>query len=123
MMTRQRRWPDVYRQSDRRYLRHRRSDSQKRKPKERSQMKGKSQMKRSIQLILSLALTCCAPLAMAQLSQVTSKPPVIVGAVGNYNVNPAQLTITGSGFGIVMPTVGLDGIPLTILSFSDNMVV
>jgi hypothetical protein len=42
-------------------------------------------------------------------------------AVPNYNTN--QVTITGTGFGTALPTVDVDGQPLTVVSHTATMIV
>ncbi|PWU06553.1 MAG: hypothetical protein C5B51_12050, partial [Terriglobia bacterium] len=68
-------------------------------------------------------LVVTAALFLTSGAMAQSRGPSILGAVGQYDVTPAQVVITGSNFGAVLPSVNLDGIPLGVLSYSNTMVV
>jgi hypothetical protein len=73
----------------------------------------------------TLILTfCCACLAFAQnATDAAAAAPAIEEAAVNYTTSPVQLTITGSNFGTSAPTVTVDGLPLTLVSYSATIVV
>jgi Collagen triple helix repeat (20 copies)/IPT/TIG domain len=73
----------------------------------------------SIVRMLSFFSTCF----LAATVWAASPHPVITGAVPDFAINPTQLTILGSSFGTDRPLVSLDGLPLTVLSFTDTLVV
>jgi hypothetical protein len=47
----------------------------------------------------------------------------IISANETFTTHPSQLTIDGANFGVLKPTVKLDGLILTVISFSDTMIV
>ena len=49
------------------------------------------------------------------------KAPVIVAVIESQS--PPQLTIAGSNFGSVPPTATLNGVPVTVMSYTDTLVV
>jgi IPT/TIG domain len=75
-------------------------------------------------LIFTMCLTMCLAgcLQLAQ-AQDTVIPPVIAGAVANFSTNPAQLTIKGTAFGTLPPSIKVDGMVCAVLSHSATMSV
>jgi hypothetical protein len=49
--------------------------------------------------------------------------PQFSGSVVNTTVTPNQLIVTGSNFGPLTPAVTLNGVPLTLISHTDNVIV
>ena len=71
-------------------------------------------------LILGLCLTGCFHAVQAQDGN-TVVAPVIDSAVANFTTN--EMTIKGSAFGTVLPSVKLDGMVATVISHTVTMVV
>jgi hypothetical protein len=69
---------------------------------------------------LSLVVSTCL---LVTPVRAANSLPLIIGAVPDFGVNPTQLTISGSNFGTTQPLVSLDGLPLTVMSFTDTVVV
>ena len=77
-------------------------------------------MRQTFTLVLCLA--GCFQVAQAQDSDAGSTPvPVITSAVTNFTTG--QMTIRGSAFGTVVPSVKLDGMVATVISHTVTMVV
>ena len=67
-----------------------------------------------------LLLLSCPLLTTAQTPMVA---PVILSAEPTYITTHPTLTLTGTGFGTDLPTVTIDNLPATVLSFSNTVVI
>ncbi len=65
-------------------------------------------------------LLSCPLLTTAQTPMVA---PVILSAEPTYITTHPTLTLTGTGFGTDLPTVTIDNLPATVLSFSNTVVI
>jgi Collagen triple helix repeat (20 copies)/IPT/TIG domain len=76
-------------------------------------------------LIFTMCLTGCLPLAQAQEADGgAGATPVISSATANFSTNPAQLTIKGTAFGALPPSIKLDGgMVCAVVSHSPTMSV
>jgi hypothetical protein len=71
---------------------------------------------------IALPALVASQLFVGVLSAADAQRPNILSAVPNLSVSPAQLTVTGENFGSVRPVVLLDGLPLTVVTFSSTAV-
>jgi len=67
----------------------------------------------------SFSLVAAAALGLAKLAEV-AHAPVINSAQPDLSAN--TITISGTGFGSVRPTVNLSTTPLTVISFSPTAI-
>lgn len=76
-------------------------------------------------LIFTVCLAGCLQLAQAQeVDGGAGATPVISSATANFSTNPAQLTIKGTAFGTLPPTIKLDGsMVCAVVSHSPTMAV
>jgi Collagen triple helix repeat (20 copies) len=76
-------------------------------------------------LIFTVCLAGCLQLAQAQEADGgAGATPVIASAAANFSTNPAQLTIKGTAFGTLPPTIKLDGsMVCAVVSHSPTMSV
>ncbi len=58
----------------------------------------------------------------AAIADEQEAKPVIISAIPDSPVNPAQLTIAGQHLGALKPLVTLDSMPLTVIGFTPTMV-
>ena len=72
--------------------------------------------------VLALCLGGCFQLAQAQDTN-TAIPPLIESAAATFTTNPGQITIKGTAFGTLPPTVKVDGMVAPVFSHSATMVV
>jgi hypothetical protein len=77
--------------------------------------------RRSLRNYLAAIAMLSVPLATA-FGDDSGNNPVILAALPGFSVNPTQLSITGQDFGISKPAVTLDGVPLTVISFTSTAV-
>jgi hypothetical protein len=71
----------------------------------------------------SCSATAVTLLLGAIASGQSTTAPRISGSIVNTTVTPYQLTIVGSNFGSIQPPVTLDDLPLTVISYTNTMVV
>ena len=67
-----------------------------------------------------LFLACAA---LSVIPVMAQSPPAITSAVANLAVTPSTLTINGTNFGTAAPTVTLAGTPLSLLSYTNTVLV
>lgn len=73
--------------------------------------------------IRSIAIACSVLLCFACLCAAEDDNQAsIASAIPDSSANPSQLTIHGRNFGSVRPNVTLEGIPLSVLTFSPTLV-
>lgn len=74
-------------------------------------------------ILRSIAFACSVLLGLASLCAAEDdNQAAISAAIPDAAVNPTQLTIKGQNFGSVRPNVTLEGIPLSVLTFSPAVV-
>jgi hypothetical protein len=72
---------------------------------------------RQITTIVATVLSLAAVHGLAQEASTAS----ITAATADFALQPPQLTITGTGFGSAKPVVDLDGLPLSLISFTSTL--
>ena len=75
----------------------------------------------------SKVVACLAILASLYIlggwpARAASHPPVIDSTTADYNTNPPSITIEGQGFGTITPGVTLNGITLTVTTYTPTAI-
>ena len=83
----------------------------------------KATVRPTLRITTCLLAVLCVAGSRSSAQDATSHPPTIVSATADFAVQPPQLTITGTYFGSSKPTVNLDGLPLSVTTFTATNIV
>src|ERR1035437_9615028 len=83
----------------------------------------KATVRPTLRITTCLLAVLCVAGSRSSAQDATSHPPTIVSATADFAVQPPQLTITGTYFGSSKPTGNLDGLPLSVATFTATNIV
>src|ERR1022692_3205709 len=83
----------------------------------------KATVRPTLRITTCLLAVLCVAGSRSSAQDAASHPPTIVSATADFAVQPPQLTITGTYFGSSKPTVNLDGLPLSVATFTATNIV